>query len=44
MTAELTEEELKDLLESLEDLEVGRYRILSSELSEGEFLQRIREI
>lgn len=40
---ELTQEEFKDLLSSLEDLDAGRYEVLSSDLSNEEFLQAVRK-
>ena len=39
---ELSEEEIKDLLTSMEDLRAGHYDVLSSELSDDEFLQAVR--
>jgi|GEM_PF-3503178 hypothetical protein len=40
---ELSTEEFKDLLSSLKDLEAGRYEVLSSELSNEEFLRTVRK-
>ncbi len=40
---ELSPEETKDVLSSLEDLENHRYEVLSSELSNEEFLQAVRK-